>query len=99
MERSREHVFSHVRFFTDNLFQGEPIQDPFRRGIGQAIQWYDTLRRRLEAMVELAIDDAHSHIATTEATEAQRLASPRESTHRIRQLEAYVHDMTKLARL
>ena len=70
MERFREHVFSHVRFFTDNLFQGEPIQDPFRRGIGQAVQWYDALRRRLEDMVESAIDNAHSHIATMETTEA-----------------------------
>ncbi|KAI0628590.1 hypothetical protein C8Q77DRAFT_1067705 [Trametes polyzona] len=37
--------------------QGEPIQDPFRRGIGHAVQWYDQLRSRPELMVENALDE------------------------------------------
>ncbi|KAI0349327.1 hypothetical protein OH77DRAFT_1279159 [Trametes cingulata] len=37
--------------------QGEPVRDPFRRGMGNAIQWYDHLRHRHEAVVEEAIDE------------------------------------------
>ena len=33
------------------------MQDPFRRGLGQAIQWYDSLRQCSEAMLEKAIDE------------------------------------------
>ncbi|OJT12711.1 hypothetical protein TRAPUB_10739 [Trametes pubescens] len=42
--------------------KGEPIQDPFRRGIGHAVQWYDCLRNRPEAMVESAIDECLRYI-------------------------------------
>ncbi|KAI1784327.1 hypothetical protein LXA43DRAFT_901841 [Ganoderma leucocontextum] len=34
----------------------EPVHDPFRRGLGQAIQWYDSLRRCPEAILEKAVD-------------------------------------------
>ncbi|KAI1790619.1 hypothetical protein LXA43DRAFT_882467 [Ganoderma leucocontextum] len=36
--------------------KGEPVHDPFRRGLGQAIQWYDSLRRSPESMLEKAVD-------------------------------------------
>ncbi|KAI9062699.1 hypothetical protein FKP32DRAFT_1573466 [Trametes sanguinea] len=38
------------------IIQGEPVQDPFRRGMSNAIQWYDHLRQKHEALVEHAID-------------------------------------------
>ncbi|OSD07573.1 hypothetical protein PYCCODRAFT_1403249 [Trametes coccinea BRFM310] len=37
--------------------KGEPVRDPFRRGLSNAIQWYDHLRLRHDAIIELAIDD------------------------------------------
>ncbi len=52
-----------LEVFIDRLCsQGEPVQDPFRRGIGHAVQWYDCLRNRPEAMVESAIDECLSYI-------------------------------------
>lgn len=53
------------RLFTDKpsrTVQGEPIQDPFRRGIGQAVQWYDVLRRRAETEVETAIEECIARV-------------------------------------
>ena len=40
--------------------QNEPIKDPFRRGLGQAVQWYDALRRRPDEMVQQAIEECVS---------------------------------------
>ncbi|KAI0373090.1 hypothetical protein BV20DRAFT_963601 [Pilatotrama ljubarskyi] len=37
--------------------KGERVRDPFRRGIGNAIQWYDHLRHRHEAAVDRAVDE------------------------------------------
>ncbi|OSD02619.1 hypothetical protein PYCCODRAFT_1410600 [Trametes coccinea BRFM310] len=37
---------------------GEPVQDPFRRGMSNAIQWYDHLRQQHRTRVEGAIDCA-----------------------------------------
>ena len=71
-------LLSRSSFVPNGGVQGEPVQDPFRRGIGHAIQWYDTLRQRLEAMVESAINNAHSRIAVAEATTVQRCPLPSE---------------------
>ncbi|KAI0630987.1 hypothetical protein C8Q77DRAFT_1130469 [Trametes polyzona] len=38
--------------------KGEPVQDPFRRGLGSAVQWYDQLRNLPEAMVDCALDES-----------------------------------------
>jgi|SRR5271163_1373105 len=35
--------------------QGNPVQDSFRRGLGYAIQWYDSLKILLENSVKEAI--------------------------------------------
>ena len=35
-------------------FQGEIVQDAFRRGLGHAIQWYDNLQVRIETELEAA---------------------------------------------
>ncbi|KAI9066824.1 hypothetical protein FKP32DRAFT_1621557, partial [Trametes sanguinea] len=37
--------------------KGEPVRDPFRRGLSNAIQWYDHLRRQHDCAIELAIDN------------------------------------------
>lgn len=33
-------------------YQGETIQEPFRRGLGHAIQWYDCLRLEIDKQIE-----------------------------------------------
>ncbi|KAI0694788.1 hypothetical protein C8Q76DRAFT_634071 [Earliella scabrosa] len=48
--------------------KGEPIQDPFRRGLGYAIQWYDCLRNRVESLVESAVDDCLETIKAFKAS-------------------------------
>ncbi|KNZ79946.1 hypothetical protein J132_08423 [Termitomyces sp. J132] len=42
--------------------QGWPVEEPFRRGLGYAAQWYDNLQIRLEQHVDGALLDADSHI-------------------------------------
>ncbi|KAI1788529.1 hypothetical protein LXA43DRAFT_894498 [Ganoderma leucocontextum] len=37
--------------------RNEPIQDPFRRALGQAILWYDALRRHPDDMLEQAVNE------------------------------------------
>ncbi|KAI0701749.1 hypothetical protein C8Q76DRAFT_633393 [Earliella scabrosa] len=38
--------------------KGEPIRDPFRRGLGYAVQWYDCLRNQVDTLVESAVDES-----------------------------------------
>ncbi|KAI0703077.1 hypothetical protein C8Q76DRAFT_801927 [Earliella scabrosa] len=38
--------------------KGEPVRDPFRRGLGHAVQWYDCLRGRVDNLVESAMDES-----------------------------------------
>jgi hypothetical protein len=51
-------------------FQGEPIQDAFRRSLGSATQWYDCLRIRVEGQVDAAVEAASQQLQF-EATEPQ----------------------------
>ncbi|KAI0628535.1 hypothetical protein C8Q77DRAFT_1067668 [Trametes polyzona] len=44
--------------------KGEPVQDPFRRGLGHAVQWYDQLRSLPEDMVDSALDTCLRDIYT-----------------------------------
>ena len=60
MRRSRLSLPTSQSSVTDivsDSFKDEPVQDPFRRGLGHAIQWYDVLRRHLEIRVENAIEE------------------------------------------
>ncbi|KAI0706515.1 hypothetical protein C8Q76DRAFT_629740 [Earliella scabrosa] len=50
-------TFYQRRGFSILNAKGEPIQDPFRRGVGYAAQWYDCLRTRVESQVESAVDE------------------------------------------
>ncbi|EED78101.1 predicted protein, partial [Postia placenta Mad-698-R] len=43
--------------------KGDPIRDPFRRGLGYATQWYDTLRHSIQHCLDAAIDAAHACLA------------------------------------
>lgn len=45
------------------MFQGEVIQDPFRRGLGYAVQWYDILQVEVERQVEMVVQQHRDHIA------------------------------------
>ncbi|EPQ51554.1 hypothetical protein GLOTRDRAFT_96295 [Gloeophyllum trabeum ATCC 11539] len=42
--------------------KGDPVRDPFRRALGYAIQWYDTLQGRANRDVERVVDAARSHV-------------------------------------
>jgi hypothetical protein len=44
------------------IFQGVPIKDAFRRGIGHAVQWYDSARVRMEKEVDSAVETASNAI-------------------------------------
>ncbi|KAG1779248.1 hypothetical protein EV702DRAFT_1214244 [Suillus placidus] len=48
--------------------QGELIQDPFRRGLGYAVQWYDILQVEVECQVEMVIQQHRDHIAKHQAS-------------------------------
>ncbi|KAI0710611.1 hypothetical protein C8Q76DRAFT_624385 [Earliella scabrosa] len=55
--------------------KGEPVQDPFRRGIGYAAQWYDCLRNRVESQVESAVK-ARARTMTLSDVLADAIKSP-----------------------
>lgn len=42
--------------------QGKPIDDPFRRGLGHAVQWYTCLQGRIEKRVGDVLQHARQHI-------------------------------------
>ncbi|KAJ3554830.1 hypothetical protein NM688_g2903 [Phlebia brevispora] len=42
--------------------KGESIKDPFRRGLGSAIQWYEMLRVNIEKKVESVVDSARRSV-------------------------------------
>ncbi|KAG1836027.1 hypothetical protein C8R48DRAFT_783020 [Suillus tomentosus] len=44
--------------------RGEIIQDPFRRGLGYAVQWYDILQVQIERQVEEALQNSRDRVAT-----------------------------------
>jgi hypothetical protein len=44
--------------------QGEIIQEPFRRGLGHAVQWYDVLQVEIERQVEGALQSSRDRVAT-----------------------------------
>ncbi|KAJ3553783.1 hypothetical protein NM688_g3435 [Phlebia brevispora] len=57
--------------------KGSSTADPFWRGLGHAIQWYDMLKVNIERRVDDAIDRAH-HVVTTyqESTGSGELQAP-----------------------
>ncbi|KAG1851783.1 hypothetical protein C8R48DRAFT_810421 [Suillus tomentosus] len=44
--------------------RGKIIQDPFRRGLGYAVQWYDILQVQIERRVEEAVQNSRNRVAT-----------------------------------
>jgi hypothetical protein len=42
--------------------QGTVSRDPFRRGLGYAVQWYDSLKVRVERSVDHATEEADGRI-------------------------------------
>lgn len=58
--------------------QGEVVKDPFRRGIGNAVQWYDNLQGQLNNIVDQALKVTDKTIAAIKL--AQPSAIPT-STH------------------
>lgn len=48
--------------------QGEVVKDPFRRGIGNAVQWYDSLQSLLAEQVENALKTADEIVTTIKTT-------------------------------
>lgn len=56
---ARLHIYS-----TDYALQGELIQDPFRRSLATASQWFDALRKLVNSDVDSAIRSADQSINT-----------------------------------
>ncbi|KAG2337311.1 hypothetical protein BDR05DRAFT_978544 [Suillus weaverae] len=71
-------IYLHSWITTNTLgFQGELIQDPFRQGLGYAIQWYDILQVEVECQVEMVIQQHRDHIAKHQASlQVPNLPSP-----------------------
>ncbi|KAG1784984.1 uncharacterized protein HD556DRAFT_1250578 [Suillus plorans] len=44
-------------------YQMTDAQDPFRRGLGYAVQWYDILQVEVERQVEMVVQQHRDHIA------------------------------------
>lgn len=42
--------------------QGQVIQEPFRRGLGQAVQWYDILQNEVEQQTEAAVQISRERV-------------------------------------
>ncbi|KAI9059331.1 hypothetical protein FKP32DRAFT_1668689 [Trametes sanguinea] len=55
--------------------KGEPVRDPFRRGLSNAIQWYDHLRRQHDSAIELAIDNCLAMVEDKLSKNAMRDAT------------------------
>ena len=61
---------------TNQIIQGEPIRDPFRKAFGAAVQWYDCVRGEIRKSVSEAIESAYhqtqassdSHPSTSTST-------------------------------
>jgi CxC1 like cysteine cluster associated with KDZ transposases len=54
-------LYLHI-YIINERFQGQPVQDAFRRGLGYAVQWYDNLQLRVEQQVDAAIKAADEHL-------------------------------------
>ena len=67
---------SKVRTFFDQVNshtyceQGEVVKDPFRQGIGSAVQWYDSLQSLLGEQVKKALKTADEIVTTIKTTNA-----------------------------
>lgn len=48
--------------------QGGLIQDPFRRGLGYAVQWFDILQVQVEQQLETLLQQSRDRIMTLQAT-------------------------------
>jgi len=59
--------------------QGEVVKDPFHRGIGHAIQWYDNLQGQLNDIVNQALKAADETIAAIKLTRFEPSAIPKSS--------------------
>ncbi|KAG2136082.1 uncharacterized protein EDB93DRAFT_1242431 [Suillus bovinus] len=64
--------------------RGEIIQDPFRRGLGYAIQWYNILQVQIERQVEEALQNSHDRVATLcpQTEDHVSTSSPLSTLHR-----------------
>ncbi|KAG6819938.1 hypothetical protein H0H93_007262 [Arthromyces matolae] len=58
--------------------KGAAIQDPFRKGLGYAIQWYDNLQISIEKIVEDAIASAGAQITSDSSNSSIPFQSKRE---------------------
>ncbi len=54
------------------------MQDPFRRGLGHAVQWYDCLRNHAEKLRDRALDDCVQRVqaALSEQTSDVHMGKP-----------------------
>ncbi|EMD40254.1 hypothetical protein CERSUDRAFT_46500 [Gelatoporia subvermispora B] len=77
------------KFYTRRGWRGSPIADPFRKPLGHAVQWYNSLRIVIERRINAAIEAARSNIighhqsgpaASISATQTEPLQTSTDST-------------------
>jgi len=59
--------------------QGEVVKDPFRRGIGNAVQWYDNLQGQLNDIVDQALKATDETITAIKLAQFQPSATQKPS--------------------
>jgi hypothetical protein len=59
----------------DVLLKGEIIQEPFRRGLGHAVQWFDILQVEIERQVEEAVQSSRDRVATIRSQPENQVAT------------------------
>ena len=55
--------------------QGEIVHDPFRRGLGSAVQWYDILQVEVERRIEGAIQACRDRITAAKISQQSSVPS------------------------
>jgi len=49
--------------YSINDVKGEVVRDPFRRGLGHAVQWFDILQIEVDSKVEAVLQQCQDRVA------------------------------------
>jgi hypothetical protein len=64
------------------LSKGEIIQEPFRRGLGNAVQWYDVLQIEIERQVEEVLQRSRDRVVSLRSENQAATSTPLSTLHR-----------------
>ncbi|KAG1846399.1 hypothetical protein DFJ58DRAFT_730530 [Suillus subalutaceus] len=72
------------RGFVMTDIRGEIIQEPFRRGLGYTVQWYDMLQIQIKCKVKEALQNSHQQVATfrSQAEDQVATSTPLSTLHK-----------------